>query len=110
MENIALKNRATLFNIKETVFLESVGDFTRRYCCNGREFLIEKNLNQVLTNLPDEKFIQINSSFIINADYLKRIKMKAIKNAVLIGGIELNIAQNRYWELIRFLKFKYSIW
>lgn len=110
MNNVALQNRATLVNIKETVFLESVGGFTRRYCCNGREFLIEKKLNQVLNDLPDEKFVQINSSFIINADYLKKIKMKAIKNAVLIGGIELNIAQDRYWELIRFLKFKYTIW
>lgn len=110
MENVAVKSKTTLINIQETVFLESVGGFTRTYCSNGREFLVEKNLEKLLNKLPDEKFIQISNSFIINADYLKRIKMKAIKNAVLIGGIELNIAQDRYWELIKFLRFKYNIW
>ncbi len=110
MENIAVKSKKALINIQETVFLEAVGGFTRTYCSNGREFLIEKNLEKLLNQLPDEKFIQISSSFIINADYLKKIKMRAIKNVVLIGGIELNIAQDRYWELIKFLKFKYEVW
>lgn len=110
MENVAVKSKTAPINIQETVFLESVGGFTRTYCSNEREFLIEKKLNQIQHDLPDEKFIQINNSFIINADYLKRIKMKAIKNAVMIGGIELNIAQDRYWELIRFLRFKYRVY
>ena len=110
MENIVLKNSQVFSHIKETVFLESVGGFTRRYCNNGREFLIEKSLEEIINDLPQEKFVKINNSFIINADYIKRIKTKAIKNVVLVGGIELNIAQDQYWELIRFLKFKYNIW
>ena len=110
MENVLVKDKATFHNSKETVFLESVGEITRRYSCHGREFLIEKNLNEVLDDLPKEKFVQINSTSIINADYLKRIKMKADKNAVLHGGIELNIDQDHYRGLIRFLRFKYRVW
>lgn len=111
MENIVVDHKIEHMNeIHDVVFLESIGGFTRKYCCNGREFLIEDALSQLEENLPKEKFFKINDSFIINADYLKRIKIRAIKNVVLRGGIELNVAQDRYWELIRFLKFKYQVW
>lgn len=111
MENLAINvNRTKSNDLKEIVFLESVGGFTRKYCNCGREFLVEDALIQLEERLPKEKFFKINDSFIINADYLKRIKVRAIKNVLLLGGIELNIAQDRYWELIRFLRFNYQIW
>ena len=111
MENLTIDHKTIHLNeLQEVVFLESIGGFTRKYCSNGREFLVENNLSQLEENLPKEKFFKINESYIINADYLKRIKVRAIKNVLLRGGIELNVAQDRYWELIRFLKFNYSIW
>lgn len=111
MENVAINiDRPKTNDLKEVVFLESIGGFTRKYCNNGREYLVENALSKIEENLPQDKFFKINDSFIINADYLKRIKVRAIKNALLLGGIELNIAQDKYWDLIRFLKFNYSIW
>ncbi|HAF28694.1 MAG TPA: hypothetical protein DCG75_06560 [Bacteroidales bacterium] len=111
MENVAIHiNRPKTSDLKEVVFLESIGGFTRKYCNNGREFLVENDLHKLEESLPKEKFFKINDSFIINADYLKRIKVRAIKNVLLLGGIELNIAQDRYWELVKFLKFKYNVW
>lgn len=104
MESVAINSE-----LKEVVFLESVGGFTRKYCTHGREFLIEDELNHLEENLPNEKFFKINDSYIINADFLKRIKSNATKNAILHNGIELNISQDKYWELIKFLKCKYRI-
>ncbi len=104
MESVTINNE-----LKEVVFLESVGGFTRKYCTHGREFLIEDELNHLEENLPNEKFFKINDSYIINADFLKRIKSNATKNAILHNGIELNISQDKYWELIKFLKCKYRI-
>lgn len=111
MENLAINNELLNFNeVKEIIFLESVGNFTRKYYKNGREYLLEDDLIQVEKTLPKEKFFRINESYIINVDYLKRIKSGAIKNVVLKGGIELNIAHDRYWQLIKFLKVRYTIW
>lgn len=104
MESIAINNE-----LKEVVFLESVGGFTRKYCTHGREFLIEDELHHLEESLPHEKFFKINESYIINADYLKKIKSNATKNAILHNGIELNISQDKYWEFVKFLKFKYKI-
>lgn len=104
MESIVFDNE-----LKEVVFLESVGGFTRKYCTDGREFLVEDNLNHLEESLPHEKFFKINDSFIINADYLKRIKSNATKNAILHDNIVLNIAQDKYWDFVKFLKFKYRI-
>ncbi|PLX12917.1 MAG: hypothetical protein C0597_12420 [Marinilabiliales bacterium] len=104
MDRAALKN-----NLHEVVFLESIGGFTRKYCVNGRELLVESGINHMEQILPHDKFFKINDSFIINADYLKRIKANATKNAILHGGIELRIAQDKYWEFVSFLRFKYKI-
>ena len=104
MESVTINNE-----LEEVVFLESVGGFTRKYCTHGREFLIEDELNHLEEILPNEKFFKINDSYIINADFLKRIKSNATKNAILHNGIELNISQDKYWELIKFLKCKYRI-
>jgi len=90
--------------------LESVGNFTRKYSCNGSDKLLVDELNRLEENLPNEKFFRINQSNIINADYLKRIQGRTIKNVLLQGGIELYIAQDKYSELLKFLKVKYNIW
>ncbi|MDA3952791.1 MAG: LytTR family transcriptional regulator DNA-binding domain-containing protein [Bacteroidales bacterium] len=112
MEHLTINNKILKYNVlKEVVFLESSGSFTRKYCSNGREFLIEGDLSHFEESLPDEKFFRINESYIINADYLKRIKVQDIKKNVLLnGGIELSIDQEKYWDLIKFLKIKYNVW
>ncbi len=94
----------------EIVYMESFGCKTKTYCCEGKEYLIKKCLSHVEESLPNEKFFKINESFIINADYLKKIKVSTNKNAVLHGGIELHIARQKYNELLKFLKMKYNIW
>ena len=104
METISHEN-----NLHEVVFLQSIGGFTKKYCVNGKESLVENNLDGLKQRLPKEKFFKINESNIINADYLKKIKADIIKKAILHGGIELHIAQDKYWEFVSFLRFRYKI-
>ncbi|MCK5028648.1 MAG: LytTR family transcriptional regulator DNA-binding domain-containing protein [Bacteroidales bacterium] len=111
MENITINNKEKVDNkLEEIVFLESVGNFTRKYCCNESEGLLVVELSRLENTLPKEKFFKINQLNIINADYLKRIQGRTIKNVLLHGGIELYIDQDKYWELLKFLKLKYNIW
>ncbi len=111
MESITINNKEKVDNkLNEIVFLESVGNFTRKYSNNGTENLLVDELNRLEEALPIEKFFRINQSNIINADYLKRIQGRTIKNVLLQGGVELYIEQDKYWELLKFLKLKYNIW
>ena len=96
--------------LNDVIFFESVGSYTRKYCNSGREYLINSNLDNVHEMLPRQKFFKINESFIINADYLKKIKIRIPKKVLLCGGIELNVAPNKYRELINFLRYKFNIW
>ena len=111
MESTIVDNQKIVDNKhKEIVFLESVGSFTRKYCCNGSEFLLADELSRLEEALPNEKFFKINHLYIINVDYLKRIKGKAVKNVIMQGGVELEISDQKYNDLLKFLRFKYEIW
>lgn len=111
MESITISNELyTVSELKEIVYLESYGNFTKTYNCNGKDFLIDDDLKRIEKILPDEKFFRINDSSIINADYLKRVNVMTTRNVLLHNGIELKIAQNKYTDLMRFLKTKYNIW
>jgi len=111
MESIIINNKEKVdLNHEEIVFLESVGSFTRKYTCNGCENLLVDELNRIEEALPNEKFFRINQSNIINADYIKRIQGRTIKNVLLRGGVELYIEHDKYTELLKFLKKKYNIW
>jgi len=111
MESIALNHELYKLNeLKEIVYLESAGEFTKSHNSDGQSFLIENQLNYIEEILPNEKFFKINESFIINADYIKKIKVNTNKNVLLQDGIELNISQQKYHDLIKFLRIRYCIW
>ncbi len=111
MESTTVENQKIIDNNhKEIIFLESAGSFTRKYCCNGSDLLLADELSRLEDALPNEKFFKINHLNIINVDYLKKIKGKAVKNVLLQGGIELKISDQKYNDLLMFLKSKYEIW
>ncbi|MFC2096598.1 LytR/AlgR family response regulator transcription factor [Bacteroidota bacterium] len=95
--------------LNDIVYLEFDSNFTKAHYFTGEVFIIENNFKKIEESLPDEKFFRVNESSVINADYLKKIKVSTSKNVLMQKGIEINISQNRYSELIEFMKIKYCI-
>ena len=111
MEDIITKtNELKINNFQEIVYLKSSGSFTKKYNSKGKEFLVENALTQLEETLPNNKFFKINESLIINVDYLKKINVNTNRKALLHNGIELKISKQKYNDLIKFLKMRYSIW
>ena len=109
MEYLALKSKELkIERLEDIVFFESEEHFTITHYYNGLEYLIDNKLNQVEDMLSNDKFFRINSSIIINADYLRRINVSSNKNVLLCNGIEQNIAKDRYADLIKFLRINYK--
>lgn len=111
METIELKPRIEkIKNIKDIVYFESIGEFTKMHFFNGSKQIVEENINYIEDLLPKKKFFKIHDLFIINLDHLKLIKVKTNKNAKLHHNLEITIAPNRYNELIEFMKDEYVVW
>lgn len=111
MENNIVGNELlSLDKLKEIVYFESIGNFTKTYNRNGKELLIEGTLNRLEEALPGRKFFKINETTIINADYLKKINVLSNNNVLLQDGIELFIDKQKYRDLIQFLRIEFSVW
>ncbi|MBU8891269.1 MAG: LytTR family transcriptional regulator [Bacteroidales bacterium] len=111
MESITINNELLKLNeLKEIIYLESIGNFTKAYKCNGMESMIEDVLTCLEATLPNKKFFKINELLIINADYLKKVNVTTNKKALMHDGIELKISKQKYNDLFRFLKMRYNIW
>jgi len=110
MKNIATNDKLlTLNDVKQIVYLKSIGDLTLSIKSNGDEDLIEKKIDSLLEILPNHKFFRISDSFIINIDHLKKIRVNSNKNVLLHNGIELELDFKRYPELKWFLKNRYCV-
>lgn len=96
--------------LSEIVYLESLGNKTKTYCCEGKGYLLKQCLCNVEEQLPNKQFFKIHKSFIINIDYLKGIDVNADKTVLLHNGIELKIACRRYKDFMEFLKLNFDIW
>lgn len=95
--------------IDEIVYLEMDLHQTKAHYLTGEELLIDNNLERIAAKLPKEKFFKINDSSIINADFLKKIKCCTPKKVLLQKGLEVDISQSKYLELIEFLRMRYVI-
>ena len=110
MENIDLKIEVVkIHDVHEIIYLESVGVFTNVYRCNGEKELIQENITDIQRQLPSNKFCRIHDLYIINADYIKKLKENLSKYVLLKDELEIIISPTRYHDLLQFLKFQYEI-
>lgn len=110
MESAAIKNQNVSVNgIDDIVYIKSIGDFSTGFLFGGEESLVEFNLNQLENMLPSNKFFRISESYIVNFDYLKKIRVNSTKNILLHGGVELEIDFKNYRQLKWFLRNRYCV-
>lgn len=111
METLTLNSKID-FNckIKDIVYFESVGNLFKIHTINGKKYLFDCGFECIEESLPFNKFFRIHDLFIINVDYLKKIKVATSRNAQLNSNLELAISSKRYLDLIYFLKSIYDVW
>ncbi len=74
-------------NYDEVLFFESLTDFVKIYVEHGKEKMVLVNLKNLLQQLPDELFLRISRTHIVNK---KRI-VSVTKESVFIGKIQLPV-------------------
>jgi len=87
--------------IDEIIYIESMGDYVRFYLENKRVVAL-LSLSKLVELLPNEKFIQIHRSYIINFEKINFIQ----NNIISIGQYQLPISKSRKKELMEIIDLK----
>lgn len=86
----------------DILYCNSQVNYTRIYTRDGKSFLCSKTLKEVEKNLPDDRFIRIHHSYLINVNDITAFKKKD-------GMMEINheillpISRNQKKDLSDFL-------
>ena len=78
--NINVNGSSIVVNYKDILFIEAKSVYVILHLNNGKEYEIRKLLKDFEEFLPEENFIRIHRSIIINSEYLKDLYKKTSRN------------------------------
>jgi DNA-binding LytR/AlgR family response regulator len=71
----------------EILYIEALDDYVKIYRKNKPRLVARASLKNMLTQLPENQFIRVHRSFVVNTSHLDSIAQKSIQ----IGGSEIPI-------------------
>jgi two-component system LytT family response regulator len=80
--------------------LEAQDDYVMIYCTEGR-FMKKETLSYLERNLPEDRFIRIHRSHIVNINQIQRMEQYGKESYMLIlkNGNQVNVSKSRIKEL-----------
>ncbi len=94
------KHLYTKIAIKDILFVQSELKYIQINLVKGKNYLLRYNLSDFLTILPDENFIQVHRSYIINKDKIDHIG----PNFLFINNSEIPISPSRKEKLNKVIR------
>jgi DNA-binding LytR/AlgR family response regulator len=88
-------------DLSEILFLEKEGNYFNIHLTNKKKILIRMNFFDVFRYIPNNNFIRIHKSFIINVKYIDTIEGQN----VLINSTTIPIGAAYRQELMNYMKF-----
>lgn len=100
---IAIPSMDSLLFVKITdiMYLEASGNYTAVHMNDGKKHLVSRTLKEYEEMLPDEIFIRIHNSFIINKNYVEKYIRGDGGQVILEGNISLDISKRRKSDFLR---------
>ncbi len=87
--------------VNEIIYVESMGDYIRFYL-DDKKVVALLALSKIIELLPEDKFIQIHRSYIINIEKINFIQ----NNIISLGQYQLPISKSRKKELMEVINSK----
>lgn len=103
---VRLNNFASRFiKISSIISIEPVGNYSRIITGEGKHYLVLKTLKQWQEELPENYFVRIHRSSIVNIEYVDRIERKSesTQNAYLKNFPQPIEVSRRYAKRLKFL-------
>lgn len=99
LERIAVRlgQKIQVIPIEEIIYFQAEKDYVMIYTSNGK-YLKEQTMKSLEEQLPDNKFVRVHRSNIINVDCILRIELYEKQSQVLIltNGHQIKTSQNGY--------------
>ena len=87
--------------IDQIIYVESMGDYIR-FFLEDKKVVALLSMAKIIQYLPEEKFIQIHRSYIINLEKINFIQ----NNIISLGQYQLPISKSRKKELMDIIHSK----
>lgn len=96
-EKIAIPsvNGSIILEISQIMRLESESNYTYIYLADGQKYLISKTLSTFEELLPEEIFVRVHKSHIVNIGYIKSILKANPPYIIMTNSIEVPISPNK---------------
>ena len=97
-------NGIILVEISQIIRLEGESNYTYVYLADGQKILISKTLSTFEEFLPEDLFVRVHKSHLINIGYIKSILKTAPPYVVLANHLEIPISPSKKEILIEKLQ------
>lgn len=89
-EKLVLNNKR-IINLKKLLYIKSSGHYIELYLKDESQPELDRNLlSKILEELPEDNFIRIHKSYIVNMEFIKIINSKEV---MLTNGVWLNLSR-----------------
>jgi two-component system LytT family response regulator len=97
---IPTSNGIEMFAIKEILYCEGDGNYSKIHTISGKTITISKTLQWLEETLPAEFFFRIHKSYYVNLGHVKRFDKTAGNMLVLDNGKELEVSSRNQGDLV----------
>lgn len=87
--------------INEIIYLEASVNYTKFYLSNNVKYTVSKTLKEFEDMLPDDTFLRIHNSYIINKNYVEKYIRGEGGQVVLSNGITLDVSKRKKAEFLK---------
>jgi DNA-binding LytR/AlgR family response regulator len=97
--------KSDFVRLRTIIFIQSAKDYTRLYTTDSKSYIVRKPIKQWHEKLPNEHFLRIHRSTIINTDFIRkvekwnnythRIYMEGVKEPFIISQSYSRILKNQ---------------
>lgn len=99
-------NGINFIKIEDIIYLEASGNYTKFYLTLSRQYIVSKTLKEFEEILPNDTFIRIHNSYLINMDFAERYIRGDGGQVVLSGNIILEVSKRKKNELLKIFGHK----
>jgi len=99
------QNEIEVLKYSEIVYIQADSSYCIFHCTNNRKIVYSKSSSEVEKSLPDNLFLRIHKSYIINRLFIKDNKIGS-RSVELTTGMILPIARRRFADVITFFSIR----
>ncbi len=93
-------------NVNEIVYIEAKANYSNVFLLNDVKYLATRSLMSFQEILPENNFLRIHNSYIINLNFLKKYIQKRGAKIELEGDIVLPVSRRRKEDFLRLIHKK----